>query len=235
MKQYSPLSDFFTPTSARVEEFRRSSISKRAWWSYMGLPKRVFDIALSLLILPVVVPVVLLLCVMVRRDGGSAFFVQPRVGMNGRVFNCYKLRTMAVNAEERLKEMCDSNPEIAREWHENQKLAVDPRITKVGAFLRKTSLDELPQLINIFKGDMSLVGPRPFLIDQQSLYTEAGGRSYFHMRPGVTGLWQVEGRGTTRFVDRVHYDETYYAKASAAQDISLMMRTVGVVFKMTGR
>jgi exopolysaccharide production protein ExoY len=171
---------------------------------------------------------------MVRRDGGSALFIQPRVGLNGRVFKCYKLRTMAVNAEARLKEMCDSDPEIAREWHENQKLAVDPRITKIGAFLRKTSLDELPQLINIFKGDMSLVGPRPFLPDQQAFYTEAGGRAYFSMRPGVTGLWQVEGRGTTRFVDRAHYDETYYAKASLSADISLLMRTVGVVFKMTG-
>jgi exopolysaccharide production protein ExoY len=232
MKQYSPLTDFFTASSVTVAP--RSTAAQQALRGYMRYAKRGMDITLSLLMLPMVIPVLLILSILLRRDGGPALFVQPRVGLGGRVFNCYKLRTMAVDAEAKLRRLCDSDPEIAREWHENQKLAVDPRITRVGAFLRKTSLDELPQLLNILKGEMSLVGPRPFMTDQQDLYVAAGGAAYFHMRPGVTGLWQVEGRGTTRFVDRVKYDEIYFAKASLGTDFGLLLRTVGVVFRMTG-
>lgn len=202
---------------------------------YARFGKRLFDLAMVLMAVPVALPLVLVLVLIVRRDGGPGFFCQPRVGRGGRVFNCWKLRTMAVDAEERLKRMCDADPEIAREWHEHQKLAKDPRITRVGQFLRKTSLDEIPQLWNILKGEMSVVGPRPFLPSQQDLYTQAGGRAYFHMRPGVTGAWQVEGRSATRFVDRVRFDEDYHASISLRRDLGLILRTVTVVLRMTGR
>lgn len=197
--------------------------------------KRTSDLVFTLLMLPVVLPMIALLWALVRLDGGPGFFIQTRVGKDGKHFRCLKLRTMAVDAEERLRKMCESDPEIAREWHENQKLKVDPRITRVGHFLRKTSLDELPQFLNILRGDMSVVGPRPFMPDQQDLYTEAGGHAYFLMRPGVTGSWQVYGRSTTRFIDRVRFDESYYDKGSLAYDLRLMLATGAVMLKMTGR
>lgn len=202
---------------------------------YFGLRKRVFDLLLVAMMIPVALPVVALMWLLVRLDGGPGFYSQPRIGRDGRTFRCWKLRSMAVNAEERLRELCEADPKIAREWAENQKLANDPRITRIGQFLRKSSLDELPQLWNILVGDMSIVGPRPFLPEQQDLYTRAGGRAYFLMRPGVTGEWQVYGRSATRFVDRVRFDEGYYDNASLGQDVRLLMGTARVVVRMTGR
>ncbi|WP_395543675.1 sugar transferase [Neotabrizicola sp. sgz301269] len=202
---------------------------------YFGLRKRVFDLLLVAMMIPVALPVVALMWLLVRLDGGPGFYSQPRIGRDGRTFRCWKLRSMAVNAEERLRELCEADPKIAREWAENQKLANDPRITRIGQFLRKSSLDELPQLWNILVGDMSIVGPRPFLPEQQDLYTRAGGRAYFLMRPGVTGEWQVYGRSATRFVDRIRFDEGYYDNASLGQDVRLLMGTARVVVRMTGR
>lgn len=202
---------------------------------YLGLRKRAFDLGFLVLVIPVAIPLVAVLWLAVRLDGGPGFYTQSRVGRNGRLFRCWKLRSMAPDADDRLRELCETDPDIAREWHENQKLADDPRITRVGRLLRKTSLDELPQLWNILTGDMSLVGPRPFLPEQTALYTAAGGRSYFLMRPGVTGEWQVHGRSATRFVDRVDFDESYYHQASAMHDLRLMAATVRVVLRMTGR
>lgn len=202
---------------------------------YFSGAKRISDLAFTLVILPVVIPLIALLWILVRLDGGPGFFVQTRVGKGGRHFRCLKLRTMAVDAEERLRKMCEADPAIAKEWRERQKLECDPRITRMGRFLRKTSLDELPQFINILRGEMSVVGPRPFMPAQQDLYTQAGGRAYFLMRPGVTGTWQVYGRSTTRFVDRVRFDENYYDDASLGYDLRLMAATGGVMMKMTGR
>jgi len=201
---------------------------------YLGVPKRLFDIVLALLIMPAVAPILAVLWVLTRLDGGPGFFGQERVGKDGRRFTCWKLRTMVVDAERVLADLCASDPKVAEEWHVNQKLAKDPRITGVGRFLRKSSLDELPQILNILWGDMSFVGPRPFTVGQEHLYVAAGGTAYFKLRPGVTGLWQIEGRGTTRFVDRVRFDEDYYARASLGCDLSLIGKTFGVVLKGTG-
>ncbi len=202
---------------------------------HFGPGKRLFDILLCLVILPVVALVTTVLWALVRADGGPGFFCQTRVGRGGRPFRCWKLRSMAVDAETRLTQLCAHDPALAREWHNRQKLENDPRVTRIGAFLRRTSLDELPQIWNILRGDMSLVGPRPFMPSQERLYAEAGGRAYFLIRPGVTGPWQVDGRSTTRFVDRVRFDEGYYASASALTDLALLIRTAGVVVRMTGR
>ena len=201
---------------------------------YLGVPKRLFDIVLALLFMPAVAPILAVLWVLTRLDGGPGFFGQERVGKDGRRFTCWKLRTMVVDAERVLADLCASDPKVAEEWHVNQKLAKDPRITGVGRFLRKSSLDELPQILNILWGDMSFVGPRPFTVGQEHLYVAAGGTAYFKLRPGVTGLWQIEGRGTTRFVDRVRFDEDYYARASLGCDLSLIGKTFGVVLKGTG-
>lgn len=196
--------------------------------------KRAGDLLIALIAAPVIVPVIAVLWFWVRRDGGSGFFVQDRVGLDGKVFRCLKLRTMVVDAEKVLEDMCASDPEIAREWKVNQKLAKDPRITTVGRFLRATSLDELPQFYNVVRGEMSFVGPRPFLPSQKADYDEAGGRAYYDVRPGVTGLWQVSGRGETTFIERVDFDEDYVADLSLKSDIRLLFQTVGVVLKKTG-
>jgi len=201
---------------------------------YRGIGKRSFDILFLLLVLPFVLPVILILAVCVKMDGGPAFYAQRRVGRNGKIFQFYKLRSMKVNADEFLIQLCRENPEIEAEWNTYQKLRHDPRITKIGHFIRKTSLDELPQLLNILKGDMSFVGPRPFMPSQQVLYEGARGSAYFQMRPGLTGPWQVSGRGESSFSARVRYDNFYHCKLSFLTDLSLILRTFTVVLKSTG-
>jgi lipopolysaccharide/colanic/teichoic acid biosynthesis glycosyltransferase len=193
--------------------------------------KRAFDLLLILISAPIVLPVVLLLAVLVRRDGGPAFFVQDRVGLDGRIFRIWKLRTMVVDAEARLAAHLDADPALRAEWDANQKLREDPRVTAVGRFLRKTSLDELPQLWNVARGDMSLVGPRPMLPEQRALYP---GRAYYSMRPGVTGLWQVSGRNETTFAGRAEFDADYARRMSLPTDMMILFLTVWVVLRGTG-
>ncbi|MEI4470343.1 sugar transferase [Frigidibacter sp. MR17.24] len=196
--------------------------------------KRAIDIVLVLILAPAVLPATLIFWVLTRMDGAAGFYGQERVGREGRLFTCWKIRTMVPNAEQVLAELCARNPEIDREWRTTQKLKRDPRITRVGRLLRKTSLDELPQLWNIFIGDMSFVGPRPFTTSQEHLYVQAGGKAYFRLRPGITGPWQVEGRGTTLFTDRVRFDESYHARLSLKTDATYVWKTFGVVLRMTG-
>lgn len=201
---------------------------------YARYGKRALDLTISLLLLPLLVPVMAVIWALIRRDGGAALFCQPRVGRNGRVFACYKFRTMVMNAERVLEEMCAADPVLAAEWTTFQKLRNDPRITRIGRLLRKTSLDELPQILNVLKGEMSLVGPRPFLPAQREIYDRAGGRAYYRLRPGVTGLWQVLSRHDTTFASRVRFDEAYGANLSATADLSLIARTAKVVLFRTG-
>lgn len=201
---------------------------------YARVGKRALDLFLAILMLPVLLPVMAVIWLMIRSDGNAALFIQPRVGKNGRVFRCYKFRTMVPDAEKVLADMCARDPKIAAEWNTFQKLSNDPRITRIGNLLRKTSLDELPQLLNVFKGDMSLVGPRPFLPSQKGIYDEAGGRAYYRVRPGVTGLWQVFSRHDTTFGSRVRFDEAYGANLSLLGDLSLIFRTAMVVLTRTG-
>jgi len=152
---------------------------------YRSFAKRPLDLAIGIFAAPIVVPVIGLLWLAVRRDGGPGFYAQMRVGRHGVPFPCLKLRTMCVEAEDALTRLIASDPDISAEWAKNQKLNRDPRITGVGAFLRKTSLDELPQFFNVLAGQMSLVGPRPFMTDQADLYLSSGGRGYFDLRPGA--------------------------------------------------
>ncbi len=202
---------------------------------YRTWTKRFCDLVISAVLLPVIAPVVAVLWALVRLDGGPAIYAQRRVGRNGTSFVCYKLRTMVVDADRVLAELIASDPAAKEEWDRYQKLADDPRITPVGRFLRRTSLDELPQILNVLKGDMSLVGPRPFTECQTEIYLSCGGRSYFDMRPGITGEWQVNGRHCTRFSTRVQFDEAYGKTISFLNDIRLLIGTVGCVLRMTGR
>jgi exopolysaccharide production protein ExoY len=198
---------------------------------YRRAGKRVLDILLVLLALPVVLPVVLALALAVARDGGNPFYRQKRIGREGAPYTMWKLRSMVLEADNKLEACLAADPAARAEWDSTQKLKSDPRITRFGRLLRKSSLDELPQLWNVLKGDMSLVGPRPMMPDQQPLYP---GTAYFRLRPGITGLWQVSERNNSTFADRAGFDAQYDRDLSFATDAALILATVRVVLRATG-
>ncbi|UXU76144.1 MULTISPECIES: sugar transferase [unclassified Paracoccus (in: a-proteobacteria)] len=198
---------------------------------YARFLKRPLDVAAVLMVLPIVVPLILGLALLIWYHGDKPFYTQPRIGRSGRSFRLWKLRTMVEDADARLAEYLQVNPAAKAEWDLTQKLKNDPRITRVGRFLRKTSLDELPQLFNVLKGDMSLVGPRPMMLDQAQLYP---GADYYHLRPGVTGPWQVSDRNDSSFAARATFDAQYAANLSFSGDMAIIGRTVGVVLRCTG-
>jgi lipopolysaccharide/colanic/teichoic acid biosynthesis glycosyltransferase len=199
-----------------------------------GVLKRAFDVLMTAPALALLAPFLFLFALAVKiQDGGPVFFVQQRVGYGGRPFPCLKFRSMILQAEERMEALLRDDPEAAREWREKQKLTNDPRVTPVGVFLRVTSADELPQLINILRGDMSIVGPRPILPDQIDDYGPTFSR-YCAARPGLTGLWQVSGRNETTFRRRAELDQVYLRDWNLLTDLSLLGRTVDVVMRKRG-
>lgn len=198
---------------------------------YRNFGKRVVDVASILLAAPFVVPLVAGLVFVVSRDGGQPFYTQMRVGRGGRSFRMWKLRTMVCDADIRMEEYLVANPEARAEWDSTQKLRDDPRITRFGRFLRRSSLDELPQLWNVLTGDMSLVGPRPMMLSQRALYPST---AYYALRPGITGYWQVAGRNKTTFEARAEFDTAYEEDLTLATDARVLARTVGVVLSCTG-
>ncbi len=198
---------------------------------YCTAGKRVLDVLFSVCALVLVSPLILLAAVVISFDGHPPFYRQQRVGMNGRTFTIYKLRSMCVNADERLEEHLADNPEARAEWDETQKLRNDPRITPVGRIIRKTSIDELPQFLNVLLGDMSVVGPRPITPEQKSMY---GGTAYYAMRPGITGPWQVGDRNLSSFADRSRYDEDYHGSITFLNDTRMVLKTLHVVARGTG-
>jgi undecaprenyl-phosphate galactose phosphotransferase len=195
--------------------------------------KRVFDQIVSGLLLILLSPLFLYLTIRIRMDGGPAYFSQERVGKNGQMFQCYKFRSMQVNAESILQNLLDSDENLSAEWDKDQKLKVDPRITRVGDFLRKTSLDELPQIWNVFKGEMSLVGPRPIRQDEQIKYDDQI-TYYLETPPGITGLWQISGRNDLEYDTRVDLDTWYVRNWSLGMDIVILIKTFSVVFYRKG-
>jgi len=199
--------------------------------SYGRLPKRAFDLAFVTMIAPFVGFVVIVIAALVALDGHNPFYFQRRIGLNGKLFDMVKLRSMVVNAEEELQSYLEANPEAKKEWDAYQKLSNDPRITPVGRIIRKLSLDELPQFWNVFTGDMSVVGPRPMMPSQRQLYP---GQAYFRMRPGVTGFWQISSRNDTTFAGRAHFDSSYFKRMSLRTDMAVILRTVKVMAKGTG-
>ena len=192
--------------------------------------KRSFDFVAAAIALATLAPIFGMLALAVRVDGGSAFFSQPRVGRHGKLFNCYKFRSMRSDADEALAKHLASNPEAAAEWQKFQKLQNDVRVTKVGEFIRKTSLDELPQLLNVLKGDMSLVGPRPIMQGQEDLYAEDFSY-YATVRPGITGPWQVSGRSKLTFKERVALESWYARNWSLWMDIVILLKTFPTLAK----
>jgi len=193
--------------------------------------KRFFDATVVVLSAIIVVPFVAALAVLVALDGNNPFFWQRRVGKGGKSFRLLKLRTMVVDADSKLEAYLASNPAARREWDAHQKLKNDPRITMFGRILRKSSLDELPQLWNVLKGEMSLVGPRPMMESQRELYP---GVSYYSMRPGITGTWQISDRNSCSFRERASFDEAYHRNISLSKDLSILGKTFYVVARCTG-
>jgi lipopolysaccharide/colanic/teichoic acid biosynthesis glycosyltransferase len=194
-----------------------------------GALKRATDLALCVPILVLMGPLMFMVATAVKlQDGGPILFAQLRVGRDGRLFRCLKFRSMIIDAEARMQALLRDDPEAARQWGEKQKLLRDPRVTPVGRLLRATSADELPQLFNVLCGEMSLVGPRPILPNQIEAYG-SGFPHYCSARPGITGLWQVSGRNETSFRQRSELDESYLRAWSLATDLSLLVRTAGVV------
>ncbi len=199
-----------------------------------GVIKRMEDLILATTGLILLSPLFLVIAILIKKASpGPVFFGHTRIGRNGRKFKCYKFRTMVVNADQVLKELLERDPEARKEWEENFKLKNDPRITRIGRFLRKTSLDELPQLWNVIKGDMSLVGPRPIVEAEIPKY----GRYYRHLakvRPGMTGLWQISGRNDVTYEERVRMDVEYAKNWSVWRDLIILGKTVKVVLAKTG-
>lgn len=197
------------------------------------LAKRLFDVAGSLVLLMLLAPFFATIAWRIRRDGGKAIYAHGRVGRHGRPFNCYKFRSMIANADMVLAELLANDPVARAEWERDFKLKNDPRITPVGAFLRKTSLDELPQLWNVFKGEMSMVGPRPIVTEELGRYGDQVGY-YLEARPGMTGLWQISGRNDVDYGDRVNLDAWYVKNWSLWYDIVILLKTVKVVLGKSG-
>lgn len=198
---------------------------------YRNGPKRALDLFLVLLAAPIVVPLVFLLSLIVAGDGYRPFYWSKRVGRNGEEFSMLKLRTMVPDADHRLEAHLANDMAARIEWETTQKLKNDPRTTPIGRVLRKVSFDELPQLWNVLTGDMSLVGPRPMLPNQRSMYP---GLSYYALRPGITGPWQVSERNESEFAKRADHDKQYDEQLSFGTDVKLIVKTIGVVLKGTG-
>ena len=199
-----------------------------------GRAKRLMDIAISSTFLLAFWPLMLLLALLVKfSDGGPILFSHTRVGRNRTLFPCFKFRTMAVNSAELLRCHLAEDATAQEEWQRTQKLKNDPRITAVGRVLRKTSLDELPQLINILRGDMSIVGPRPVVTDEIKKYG-SDATFYLMARPGLTGPWQVSGRNDVSYEARVAFDRHYVENWSLLTDVSIIVRTVPAVLLARG-
>jgi len=200
--------------------------------AYRRRLKRAFDIAfVCVAAIPAGLVVGLFALLVFVRERAAPFYRQDRVGLNGRVFGMWKLRTMVPGADAVLESCLSADPAARAEWNKHQKLKNDPRITGLGRILRRSSLDELPQLWNVLMGDMSIVGPRPMMCNQRALYP---GTEYYVMRPGITGFWQVSLRNESSFHERAGFDQAYFRELSFGTDIRVLWRTISVVLRGTG-
>ena len=195
---------------------------------------RALDIIIALFVIAFIAPLMCAVCLGIKlQDGGPVLFGHYRIGRHGRSFRCWKFRSMVVNAEDRLAAVLASDPEARAEWEASHKLRTDPRITAFGRFLRVSSLDELPQLLNVLAGEMSLVGPRPIVTSEVVRY----GRWFSHytaVRPGITGLWQINGRSDVSYRERVAMDVLFSRTQSVARYISILICTIPAVLKRSG-
>lgn len=223
-----------TPTPSSPNNLPRfaANLAQRGKYGYQSYRKwkRLIDILASAVALVIFGPLMLVIAVLIAsKDGFPVIFKQRRIGEGGRIFHMYKFRSMVKNAEEVLRK----DPALWAEFQKNFKLDPDPRITKVGGFIRKTSLDELPQFWNVLKGDMSVVGPRPIVEKELSMYGDRQ-ELYLRMKPGCAGLWQCSGRSETSYEERIELDEQYYRTASVRNDIKILVMTLLSIVKREG-
>jgi exopolysaccharide production protein ExoY len=197
------------------------------------LSKRAFDIVGALILGLVFSPLILAIIALIRIEGEPILFWHKRIGRNGRIFHCVKFRTMVRDAEHVLRRLLNEHPELRDEWTQNHKLRNDPRVSKVGRVLRLTSLDELPQLWNVLRGEMSLVGPRPIVRAELLRYGRCASK-YLAVKPGLTGLWQVKGRNDTTYRRRVAMDKFYIQNQSMYLDLYILAATPGAVLRRNG-
>ncbi len=203
--------------------------------SFSQFAKRTFDIVVSLLLLPIILPVIAILAYFIKKESpGDVFYAHNRIGKDGAIVPVMKFRSMFSDSKERLEELLASDPAIKEEWETNYKLKNDPRVTKIGDLIRKTSLDELPQIFNVLKGEMSLVGPRPVVADELEKYYKESAEYYKMVKPGITGFWQVSGRSDTDYDFRVKIDTWYVYNWSLWLDIMVLIKTVRVVLLREG-
>lgn len=196
--------------------------------------KRALDILGAGAILLFCLPIFLVLALLVKRDGGPIFYAHERVGLGGRLFGCLKFRSMVADADRRLAALLEHDPQARREWEATRKLRHDPRVTWVGRFLRASSLDELPQLVNVLRGEMSLVGPRPVQAAELAAFYGPSAQHYMAVRPGITGPWQVSGRSDTSYAQRVALDVNYVMHPSLLEDVKILLRTPLAVLARRG-
>jgi Undecaprenyl-phosphate galactose phosphotransferase WbaP len=202
-----------------------------AWWR--DFVKRAVDVCGASTLLIVLFPILVVIAIIVMRDRGNVVFGHPRIGRKGRTFQCLKFRSMVRNADKVLENLLATDPKAREEWNRDFKLKNDIRITPVGRILRRTSLDELPQLWNVLRGDMSLVGPRPIVRQELARYG-SDVDYYLMLKPGITGLWQVSGRNNTDYPTRVSLDVYYAMNRSLALDVLILFKTVKVVLEKDG-
>ena len=224
-----------TPGAEVIDRFASPAApvpQDRADWR--AVVRRCTDLFIAIVAIIALAPLLLATALLVwLQDGGPAMFGHRRLGEGGRTFRCWKFRSMVVNSQDRLAEHLNSNPEAAAEWALYHKLRDDPRITPLGRFLRKSSVDELPQLFNVLAGEMSIVGPRPIVEAERDKY----GRyivEYFSVRPGITGLWQVCGRNDVSYRRRVAIDVTYVRERSLLLDLKILLMTVPAILTSKG-
>lgn len=196
--------------------------------------KRMLDVMVSSVALVCLSPIMLIIAAWVKSDGGAIFYAHERVGLKGRVFTCWKFRSMRPNSDQVLQDYLTHNPEAAAQWHLSRKLTHDPRVTHIGKWIRKCSLDELPQLWNVIRGDMAIVGPRPVTRDELINYYHFYADCYASVRPGITGLWQVSGRSSTSYDRRVQLDMQYVHNMNWRMDTDILFRTPWAVLAARG-
>jgi len=214
----------------RIAADRREALTRAIGLSV----KRSGDVVVAAILLLLALPVLLTVAVLIRNSGpGGVFYGHARVGRGGRSFRCLKFRTMHQDGDQRLAQLLATDPASAAEWSRTRKLDRDPRVSGVGSLLRKTSLDELPQLINVLRGEMSLVGPRPITPDELSRYGTSA-RHYLGVTPGVTGLWQVSGRNNLTYAERVRLDAAYARQWTLGRDLRILLRTPFAVLLRQG-
>ena len=237
---FIPLMDDYDLTHSHIYELSNTRTNLivfqnrlKSW--YRKLMQWIFNYALALLLLPLLLPIILIIALLIKLESpGPVFFVHHRIGRNGKTIPIFKFRSMYKDAKERLEKLLSQDKTIQKEWEENFKLKNDPRTTKIGAFLRKTSLDELPQIFNVLAGHMNFVGPRPVIKEEIELYYKEDASYYYMVKPGITGLWQVSGRSDTDYRFRVESDKWYVLNWSLWLDIVILIKTIKVVLKQDG-